>query len=151
MSIALPRRLDRTELRLNQGAIIALLVLAFILNTVWLVAFVGLVMLVGTVLPRAGLFKQTYRSVVKPRGWLQPDVVEDTPDAHLFAQGVGALFLVAATLSLLAGAELLGWALVWIVVALAAVNLLAGFCVGCFVYYQLARLGVRVALPTWGE
>ena len=53
------------------------------------------------------------------------------------------------TVALLAGQTLLGWTLTWIVVALAAVNLFLGFCVGCFMYYQLARVGVRVALPTW--
>jgi hypothetical protein len=30
----------------------------------------------------------------------------------------------------------------FIVVVLAAVNLFLGFCVGCFVYYQLNKLGV---------
>jgi hypothetical protein len=36
----------------------------------------------------------------------------------------------------------LGWALSWIVVALAALNLFAGICVGCLMYYWLNRLGV---------
>ena len=143
------RPLDRSELRFNQMSIIALLVLGFVLNQTWLVAFVGLVMAFGTVWPRAGLFKRVYHTVVKPRGWLKPDVEPDTPAAHLFAQGVGALFLLAATLALLSGAAVVGWTLAWIVIALAAVNLFFGFCVGCFVYYQLARVGIRVALPTW--
>jgi hypothetical protein len=30
----------------------------------------------------------------------------------------------------------------WVVVVLAALNLFLGFCAGCFVYYQLNRLGV---------
>lgn len=148
---AAQRPLDRSELRFNQMSIIGLLVLGFILNAVWLVAGVGLVMAVGTLWPRAGLFKRTYHAVVKPRGWLKPDVALDTADAHLFAQGVGALFLIAATLALLAGLDVLGWTLTWIVIILAGVNLFLGFCVGCFVYYQLARVGVRVVLPTWGR
>lgn len=141
--------MDRSELRFNQIAIITLLVLGFLLDAVWLVALVGLVMAVGTLWPRLGLFKRVYHAVVKPAGWLKPDVAPDTPGAHLFAQGVGALFLVAATLALLAGQAVLGWTLAWLVVVLAAVNLVFGFCVGCFLYYQLARAGVRVALPTW--
>ncbi len=44
--------------------------------------------------------------------------------------------------ALLAGQSVVGWALVWMVVALAALNLLVGFCAGCFVYYQLNLLGV---------
>ncbi len=149
MNTPAPRRLDRSELRFNQIAIITLLVVGFLLDSVWLVTLVGLVMAVGTLWPHLGLFKRVYHAVVKPAGWLKPDVVPDTPDAHLFAQGVGSLFLIAATLALLAGQTLLGWTLAWIVVALAAVNLFLGFCVGCFMYYQLARVGVRVALPTW--
>jgi hypothetical protein len=35
------------------------------------------------------------------------------------------------------------------VVSLAAVNLFLGFCAGCFMYYQLARRGLRPNLPTW--
>jgi hypothetical protein len=47
------------------------------------------------------------------------------------------------------GAPVLGWALTGVVVALAAVNLFLGFCAGCFMYYQLGRIGVRPSLPTW--
>jgi hypothetical protein len=35
------------------------------------------------------------------------------------------------------------------VVVLAAINLVAGFCLGCFFYYQLARRGVNLNLPMW--
>jgi hypothetical protein len=35
------------------------------------------------------------------------------------------------------------------VVTLAAVNLFLGFCAGCFMYYQLGRVGIRPNLPTW--
>ncbi|HMQ34233.1 MAG TPA: DUF4395 family protein [Chloroflexaceae bacterium] len=38
---------------------------------------------------------------------------------------------------------MLGWALALMVVALAAINLIFGFCAGCFVYTQLARLRAR--------
>ena len=51
---------DYTALRVNQASIILLNVLAFVLNLPWLVAFVGLVMLVGTLYPKASLFKQFY-------------------------------------------------------------------------------------------
>ena len=36
-----------------------------------------------------------------------------------------------------------------IVIALAAVNLFLGFCLGCFMYYQLARRGIQADLPWW--
>jgi hypothetical protein len=39
-------------------------------------------------------------------------------------------------------ATVLGWVLTWFVVALAALNLFAGICVGCLMYYWFNRLGV---------
>jgi uncharacterized RDD family membrane protein YckC len=68
--------------------------------------------------------------------------VNDNPEPHLFSQGLGAAFLVGSTVSLLAGAVVLGWVLAWIVIVLASLNLFGGFCVGCFVYYWLGRLHV---------
>jgi len=140
---------DRTTIKFNQGCIIALLVLAFLFEWPWLVLLVMLVMAVGTIWPQAGLFKLTYERLVRPRGWLRARVEPDNPDAHLFAQGVGALFLAAGSLFLWLGNPLLGWVLVWVVIALAAINVIFNFCLGCFVHHQLARRGVIVSLPSW--
>ena len=142
-------RVDHTALRFNQAMIIVLLLAAFLLNQTWLVALVAAVMLVGTIWPAAGLFKLAYARLLKPSGILRPNVLEDDPAPHLFAQGLGGLFLVAATLALAAGASIAGWLLAGIVVALAAVNLFLRFCVGCFFYYQLARRGIHLDLPAW--
>ena len=147
--MAVANRVDHSALRFNQASIITLLLIAFILEWSVLVAFVGLVMLVGTVWPSAGLFKLAYQRILKPAGIIKPRVLPDNPNAHLFAQGVGGIFLAASLLSLVGGLSLVGWVLAWIVIVLAAVNLFLGFCVGCFMYYQLSRLGITVGLPTW--
>jgi hypothetical protein len=144
-------KIDHTALRVNQACIIAFLVLAFLVDWWWLVAAVGAVMLVGTLWPSAGLFKLFYARILKPAGLLKPDLMADEQQPHLFAQGMGALFLLVATLALLAGAQTLGWLLVGIVVALAAVNLFFGFCMGCFMYFQLARRGIHFSLPSWQQ
>ena len=52
----------------------------------------------------------------------------------------GAVVLGLGAVALLAGAPAVGWSLVWLVIALAALNLFVGFCAGCAVYYWLARL-----------
>lgn len=137
------RKVDYSALRTNQAFIIVLLVTAFIINTNiwWLVAFVSAVMLIGTAFRGAGLFKRIYRHILKPSGLLKPDVVTDNPEPHNFAQGLGGAFLAGSTAALLLGAPVVGWILAWIVVALASLNLFGGFCVGCFMYYQLNRLG----------
>jgi hypothetical protein len=64
----------------------------------------------------------------------------DNPEPHRFAQGFGATVVLAGTAALYLGVPALGWGLVWLVAALAALNAFGGFCVGCFVYYWLARL-----------
>ena len=136
------RKVDHSALRTNQAFIIGLLILAFVLDARGLVAFVAVVMLAGTIWPNAGLFKAVYAYVLKPLNLARPDVRADNPEPHLFAQGVGGVVLALATIAFLASAAVLGWALAWLVVALAVLNLFAGICVGCMIYYWLNRLGV---------
>ena len=134
------RQVDRTALRVNQASIIGFLVLAFLLDQAWLVAFVCAVMAIGTAIPQAALFQRFYRDVLRPAGLLKPDLHDEDAAPHRFAQGMGAAVLLIATIALFAGAQVLGWGLSFVVIALAAVNLFFGFCAGCFVYFQLQRL-----------
>ena len=133
------RKVDHSALRVNQAAIISLLVLAFVLNAPWLVAAVAFIMLLGTALGGPG-FKWIYAGVLKPRGIVKPDVIEDNPQPHVFAQGMGGTVLVISLTAFMLGGQVAGWALAWLVIALAALNLFVGFCAGCFVYYWLVRL-----------
>lgn len=148
----LPRaaQVDHTLLKFNQACIIFLLVLSWLLNWVWLVLFVAVVMTVGSLAPRYSLFKWVAQRWLEPAGILRKDVRPDLPQPHLFAQALGGVMLLAASVALLAGAGALGWVLTAIVVLLAGINLFAGFCAGCFLYYQLGKLGIRPALPNWG-
>lgn len=135
-------KVDQSALRVNQAFIIALLILAYITGLVWLVVFVAAVMLLGTLVPRLSLFKAVYQYVLRPIGLVKPDVITDNPEPHRFAQGFGGVVLLGAIGALFTGAATLGWVLVALVVFLAALNLFVGFCAGCFVYYQLNKLGV---------
>lgn len=137
-----PSLVDRTALRVNQAIIIGLLVIAFVANLPWLVAVVAVVMALGAITPTLALFQRLYRDVLRPLGILRPDLHREDPAPHRFAQGMGAAVLVFATLALWLGAYLLGWALALLVVALAAINLIFGFCAGCFIFFQLQRLGL---------
>jgi hypothetical protein len=142
-------KVDQTALKFNQASIILLLVLAFLLNAVWLVAFVAAVMVVGTLWPQAGLFKQLYARVFEPAGWLKANIIDDDPKPHLFAQGLGGIFLVLSVATLWLGQPVVGWVLAGVVIVLASINLFLGFCVGCFIYYQLGRIGIKPSLPSW--
>ncbi len=136
------QKVDHSAIRTNQATIIALLLIAFILNIPWLVAIVALVMLTGTVLRRPGFAMVLYARLLKPLGWVRPYVLKDNPEPHLFAQGFGGVVLAISTLGFLLGSAILGWVLAWLVIALAALNLFGGFCAGCAVYYWLHRLNV---------
>lgn len=133
------QKVDHSALKANQLMIIALSILAFILNLPVLVVLVALVMGIGSALKVPG-FLPVYKYVLRPRGWMKPDVLDDNPEPHRFAQFLGFLFLTAGSVALFAGAAILGWGLVWLVVALAALNAFGGFCVGCAVYYWLSRM-----------
>jgi len=135
------QKVDHSAIKTNQLCIIFLSLLGYILNQPVLVAFVALVMGIGAVLKTPG-FGIIYKSILKPRGWMKPDVLDDNPEPHRFSQIVGFVFLTAGSTALLSNLPVLGWTLVWIVIALASLNAFGGFCVGCMVYYWLARLNV---------
>ncbi len=135
------QKVDHSALKANQLVIIALSILAFVLNQPWLAAFVAAVMGIGTLLKLPG-FLPVYQYALKPSGLLKPEILDDNPEPHRFSQLVGFAFLGVGSLLLFSGAATAGWTLVWIVIALAALNAFGGFCVGCAVYYWLAKLNV---------
>ena len=133
------QKVDHSALRVNQAMIISLSIIAFILLQPRLAAVVMLIMAYGTIRRQPG-FRIVYTGLLKPRGWVKPDVINDNPEPHVFAQGFGAVVMLIAVAALFLGATVLGWALVWLVIALAALNLFVGFCAGCAVYYWLGKL-----------
>jgi predicted permease len=131
---------DRTALKFNQGSIITIVILAFALQLPSLLALLALVLIVGTIIPSAGLFKLLYGKVLRPLKLLRADVVEEDNLQHLFSQGLGGVFLVIAFAFLTGnGIPIVGWSLAFLVAALALVNLTVDFCLGCFLYLRLRR------------
>jgi len=130
---------DHTALKANQLTIIVLNLSAFILNIPWIAALVAVVMLGGTMVGKPG-FLPVYNWILIPSGWAKPKVIQDNPEPHRFAQGLGGIFMIIASILLWAGIPFLGWVLVWLVTGLAALNAFGGFCVGCFIYYWFARI-----------
>ena len=135
------QKVDHAALKANQLTIITLNILAFIFNLPILAAFVAIVMGLGSAL-KLPSFVLLYRYIYKPLGLIKSDILDDNPEPHRFAQFVGVLFMTAGSIAIFLGASTFGWILVWIVVALAALNAFGGFCVGCAMYYWLARLNV---------
>ena len=135
-------KVDQNGLKTGQALTILLLIVAFVANQWWLVAFVAVAQLLGGLGMPFAPYRLFYQSVLKPSGLVKPRVEADNPQPHRFAMLVGALFNGTATIALLLGVPILGWVLVGIVVALANLNFWLNFCLGCWVYYRLNRLGV---------
>ena len=136
------RRVDHNAIRTNQVCTITLLVLAFVLNVPALAALTAAVMLISALVPALGLFTRVYRHLLLPAGIVKPHVIADNPEPHRFAQGFGGTVVALGVLAIWAGVEVVGWGLVGMVIVLAGLNLFAGWCAGCTLYYWLNRLGV---------
>ncbi|PNY82588.1 DUF4395 domain-containing protein [Deinococcus koreensis] len=133
-----PARTDLSALRFNQLAVVSVTLLAVILTLPWLTLALGLAMLVGAPAPEVSPMRAAYR-VLGPVLGLKPEVVEEDPRAHHFAQGVGGVFLLASALATFTGLSVLGALLGVLVIALAVLNLSKKICVGCLMYFQYRR------------
>lgn len=137
---------DHSALKVNQTGIIATVLVAFVGSVFFrpvlvLIPLLAVVLLLGTVAPRLALFKQIYFKVLKPRGIVKPRPVQDRPEPHNFAQGMGGVVLALAS-ALLIPLTVAGLALSLLVAVLAFVNLAFGYCLGCQIYFQLGRAGL---------
>jgi hypothetical protein len=136
-------RVDAHFAKFSQACIVVLTAVAFILQWPVLTLITMLCLGISAFAPAASPFRLLYRNIVLPLHLLKPHIVEDDPVPHRFAQGIGTLFLIAATVVLFfTHATALGWTLDLIVFVLSGINLTVGFCAGCFVYYHLGRLGI---------
>ncbi|CAM4186745.1 DUF4395 domain-containing protein [Deinococcus marmoris] len=140
---AAPAQTDLSALKFNQYAVIGVTLLTLISGLSALTLLLGAAMLLGAVRPDLSPLRAAYRMFGRRLG-LQPEVVDEDPRAHHFAQGVGGVFLLASALAMLAGWPLLGLGLGVMVIALAGLNLSQKICVGCLMYFQYRRLRYAV-------
>ena len=136
-------RTDLSALKFNQLSVVALTALALLLRQPWLSGLLGAAMLIGAVWPAHSPMKAAYRALSPVLG-LKPEIVDESPEAHHFAQGVGGVFLLASALSVFSGLTGLGVVLGFLVIALALLNLSAKICVGCLMYFQYKMLRYRL-------
>lgn len=136
-------RIDSTLAKFSQATTVLLTGLAFIFGQPVLVIIAAIFLTLSAISPTISPFRLLYKWVALPLHLLKPRIVEDDPAPHRFAQGIGAVFTIAASLLLVfTQATVAGWVLDLIVFVLAGINLFVGFCAGCFVYYHLGRWGV---------
>jgi hypothetical protein len=124
--------------RFNQACVAVITGVAFVLQIWQLVAVVAFALaLTRFAGPRFGVFTQAYLRFIKPRFATQKRTEAVGPPR--FAQLLGIVFLVAATVLFIAGAPMFGWAVTLSVTALAALAATTRICVGCLIYEQVAR------------
>ena len=145
---------DHSALKVNQAGIVTTVLVAFIGSALYrpllvLIPLLAIVLLVGTFAPQLALFKQFYFKVLKPRGIVKPRPVQDRPEPHNFAQGMGGVVTAIASVILLIGSSansstvlVIGLAIALLVAVLAFVNLAFGYCLGCQIYFQLGKRGL---------
>jgi hypothetical protein len=147
---------DHSALKVNQTGIIVTVLVAFFGS--WavyrpllvLIPLLAVVLLLGTFAPQLALFKQLYFKVLKPAGIVKPRPVQDRPEPHNFAQGLGGVFLAISSILIFLPVDVrtalvtvaLGLAIALLVALLAFVNLAFGYCLGCQIYFQLGKRGL---------
>jgi hypothetical protein len=130
---------DRSALRFGQISLIVVLAAGFVLGIEELI-YLGAYMLgAALVAPRVAPQLLLYRALVR-RGVVRTEIHDEDPTPHRFAQKMGFGVLLISAVSSIVGLSTLAWGAGLVVMALALVNVTTGFCAGCFVHAQLARL-----------
>jgi hypothetical protein len=138
---------DHSALKVNQAGIVLTVLVAFFGSWAFyrpllvLIPLLAIVLLLGTFAPQLALFKQLYFKVLKPLGIVKPRPVQDRPEPHNFAQGLGGVFLAISSVLLLP-LPVSGQVAVVLVAVLAFVNFAFGYCLGCQIYFQLGKAGL---------
>ena len=138
---------DRSVLKVNQAILISAIFVGYIFafahpRAAIVLPVLAAMMLAAVASPRANVPRLLYLHVLRPAGLVRPRVKVEDPAPHRFAQLIGGVFLVAASVAALVGASFAAWLLAWIVLVLAFLNFAFNICVGCIMYAQLVRVGL---------
>lgn len=135
-------KVDHSAIKTGQLLSIATLLAALMLGRWEIVGALAIIFLITALINPLGPFVLFYRLLLKPVGLVKPDMRIDNLQPHLFGQAVGAASAAIAAFALYAGYAQAGWILVGVLVALTAISF-KGWCIGCFLYYQMNRMGLR--------
>jgi Domain of unknown function (DUF4395) len=136
-----PNPVNETSARLVAGAVAVLAIVAIAFQQGWLIP----------VLAYGFVARALTGPKLSPLAWLATRVV--TPRLHLrhrqspgpakrFAQTIGAVFTLAATVVYFAGFHIEAYALVGVIALFASLEAGLGLCVGCKAFFVGMRLGV---------
>lgn len=127
--------IDSRAPRANQSFVAVLALLALVSSAPWLVALVGVQLVVGLTLGRRWCLPcLIYFELIQPRFGEGP--IEDARPPR-FSNIIGACVLTAATGFFVGGMPTVGWVLTAVVAGLGGLAAVSGLCVGCIVYRRL--------------
>jgi len=135
-------QVDHAEIKTGQILTIAMAGAALFLQDPRLLMVLGVIFLFSGTVRQLSPFSWLYRGVVLPLGLLRSDYRLDNIQPHKFGQLVGAFTVLLALGLFYLGYPFATWAVVAALILLTLVSFL-GWCIGCFLYYQLNRLGIR--------
>lgn len=130
---------DRSALRFGQISLIVVLAIGFVLGIEAFIAIGAFMLGAALVAPRYAPQLLFYRSLVR-RGLARTEIHDEDPTPHRFAQKMGFGVLMIGVISSIMGMSAVAWGAAIMVITLALINVTTGFCAGCFVHAQLARL-----------
>ena len=134
-------QVDHAEIKMGQVLTIIISGIALALQNITpLIILAGIFLLSGTVRSMSP-FSLLYRWIIKPLKIIKSDYRLDNIQPHKFGQLIGAITVVLALALIQFGYTTAGWIIVGVLIALTAISY-AGWCVGCYMYYQLNRLGL---------
>jgi len=131
-------RFDRNAQRFGQLSLVVVLLIGFILNMTGIAVVGALMLATALVLPQWAPQLVLYRALVRAN-MTQTAIYDEDPAPHRFAQQVGFGVLAVGSVAWALGTTAIVWGAVLLVATLALVNLVTGFCAGCFVYAQIAK------------
>lgn len=140
IAFGFPRVVNEKAARAVAGLVVVVAVVALVTGWLWLSAVlaVGFALRVASG-PRFDPFGQLATKVIAPRLG-EPVLVAGAPKR--FAQAVGLVFTLGATLALVLGAPVVATVLLAVLVVFALLESVVGFCAGCWVFGYLMRWGL---------
>jgi hypothetical protein len=126
--------------RSNQAGIVAVLLIAIILQLPWLVAALWIVQVAGLIFgPKANLF------IIAARPYLSKRIANAQTEAaelQRFNNALGVGFLTCSLLSFTLGWSVAGYIFAGMMGA-AALGAILGYCIGCTLYFQFKQFRAR--------
>jgi hypothetical protein len=136
---------DRTARKAHQWTMVAVVAIGLVLQGLAgsiLLAFAGVVMVLGRFWWPADLVRQLVWRVLEPRRILKRDDVHEDHETRRIARAIGGVVWLIGALLMLAGANLLAWVLSLPIAVMVALDASLDFCALCFVVAQLGRSGM---------